>query len=105
MKKGQLLAIIDSPEVDQQLQQARADLATAQSNFQIAQTTANRYTDLVKSKSVSEQDQQTFSADAQSRQAMVHSAEANVKRLEELQGFEKIVAPFDGVLTARNTDN
>jgi RND family efflux transporter MFP subunit len=105
VKKGQLLAIIDSPEVDQQLQQSRADLATAQSNLQIAQTTANRYADLVRSKSVSEQDQQTFAADAQSRQTMVHSAEANVKRLEELQGFEKIVAPFDGVLTARNTDN
>jgi RND family efflux transporter MFP subunit len=105
VKKGQLLAVIDSPEVDQQLQQARADLATAQSNLQIAQTTANRYTDLLKTKSVSEQDQETFAADAQGRQTMVHSAQANVNRLEQLQSFEKVTAPFDGVLTARNTDN
>jgi RND family efflux transporter MFP subunit len=105
VKQGQLLAVIESPEVDQQLLQARADLATAQSNLQIAQTTANRYTDLVKTKSVSQQDEETFAAAAQAQQTMVHSAEANVKRLEELQSFEKIVAPFDGVLTARNTDN
>ncbi|MEO6803096.1 MAG: efflux RND transporter periplasmic adaptor subunit [Granulicella sp.] len=105
VKKGQLLAIIDSPEVDQQLLQGRADLATAQSNLQISQTTANRYADLVKSKSVSQQDAENFAADAQAKQTMVHSAEANVKRLEEMQSFEKITAPFDGVITARNTDN
>lgn len=105
VKKGQLLAIIDSPEVDQQLVAAKADLATAQSNLQIAQTTSNRYADLLKSKSVSQQDAESFAADAQSKQTMVHAAEANVKRLQELQGFERITAPFDGVITARNTDN
>lgn len=105
VKQGQLLAIIDSPEVDQQLQQGRADLATAQSNLKISQTTANRYADLVKSKSVSLQDAENFAADAQAKQTMVHSAEANVKRLEQLQSFEKITAPFSGVITARNTDN
>ncbi|NYF80466.1 efflux RND transporter periplasmic adaptor subunit [Granulicella arctica] len=105
VKKGQVLAVIDSPEVDQQLQQGRADLATAQSNLQISQTTAARYTDLLKTNSVSRQDQESFAADAQSKQTMVRSAEANVKRLEELQSFEKITAPFDGVITARNTDN
>jgi RND family efflux transporter MFP subunit len=105
VRKGQLLATIESPEVDQQLQQGKADLATAQSNLQIAQTTSNRYADLVKTKSVSQQDAETFAADAQARQTMVHSAEANVKRLEELQSFEQVTAPFDGVITARNTDD
>ncbi len=104
VKQGQLLAVIDSPEIDQQLQQARADLGTAQANLQIAQVTSNRYNDLVKSNSVSVQDAQNMSADAQARLTQVHSAEANVKRLEQLQSFERITAPFDGVITARNTD-
>jgi RND family efflux transporter MFP subunit len=104
-RKGQLLAIIDSPEVDQQLQQGLADLATAQANLAIAQTTSNRYQDLVKTNSVSLQDAQNFAADAQAKQTMVNSAQANVKRLQELQSFEKVTAPFDGVITARNTDN
>lgn len=105
VKRGQLLAVIDAPEVDQQLQQAQADLATAQSNLKIAQITAARYSDLLKTNSVSRQEEQNFSADAQSRTTMVHAAEANVKRLEQLQGFERITAPFDGVITARNIDN
>ena len=104
VKKGQLLAVIDSPEVDQALQQGQADLATAQSNLQISQTTANRYTDLLKTNSVSQQETQNFTADAQAKQTIVRSGEANVKRLQELQSFERITAPFDGVLTARNTD-
>jgi membrane fusion protein, multidrug efflux system len=104
-RRGQLLAEIDSPEVDQQLQQGRADLATAQANLQISQTTAARYTDLLKTNSVSQQDTDNFVADAQAKQTMVHSAQANVKRQEELQSFERIMAPFDGVVTARNTDN
>lgn len=104
VKQGQLLAVIDSPEVDQQLQQGRADLATAQSNLQIAQTTANRYENLLKTNSVSQQERDNFTADSQARQTAVHSAEANVKRLQDLQSFERITAPFDGVITARNTD-
>ncbi len=104
VRQGQLLAVIDSPEVDQQLQQGEADLATAQSNLQIAQTTADRYTELLKTNSVSKQESQNFTADAQARLTMVRSAEANVSRLKELQSFERVTAPFDGVLTARNTD-
>ena len=104
VKKGQLLAVIDAPEVDQQLQQGQADLATAQSNLQIAKTTAARYEDLLKTNSVSRQDRDNFVADEQARQTAVNSAEANVKRLQDLQSFERITAPFDGVITARNTD-
>jgi RND family efflux transporter MFP subunit len=104
VRKGQLLAIIDSPEVDQALQQGKADLATAQSNLQIAQTTAARYEDLLKTNSVSRQERDNFVADQQARQTAVHSAEANVQRLTDLQSFEHLTAPFDGVITARNTD-
>ena len=105
VKAGQLLAVIDAPEVDQQLQQGREDLATAQSNLQIAQTNSARYEDLLKTNSVSRQDAENLAADARGRLTMVRSAEANVKRLEELQSFERITAPFAGVITARNTDN
>jgi RND family efflux transporter MFP subunit len=104
VKRGQLLAVIDSPEVDQQLQQGQADLATAQANLQIAKTTADRYEELLKTNSVSRQDRDNFVADEQAKQTTVHSAEANVKRLQDLQSFERITAPFDGVITARNTD-
>jgi multidrug efflux pump subunit AcrA (membrane-fusion protein) len=105
VKKGQLLAEIESPEVDQQLLQARADLATAQANLQLSQTTSARYTDLLKSDAVSQQDTDNAVSDTKAKQTMVKSAQANVSRLEQLQSFEKITAPFDGVLTARNTDN
>jgi multidrug efflux pump subunit AcrA (membrane-fusion protein) len=105
VKKGQLLAEIESPEVDQQLMQARADLSTAQANLQLSQTTSARYTDLLKSDAVSQQDTDNAVSDTKAKQTMVKSAQANVSRLEQLQGFEKITAPFDGILTARNTDN
>ena len=104
VKAGELLAEIDTPEVDQQLDQARADLATAQANYQLAQTTAARYQDLLQSDSVAKQDVDNAVSDAKARKAMVDSAQSNVKRLEQLQSFEKIYAPFDGVITARNTD-
>ncbi len=104
VRKGQLIATIESPEVDQQLQQALADLATAKANLQLAQTTAARYTDLLKSDSVSRQSTDTFVSSAEANKAIVASAQANVNRLEQLQSFENIVAPFDGVITARNTD-
>lgn len=103
-KSGQLLAEIETPEVDQELDQARADLNTAQANFALAQTTATRYQDLAKSDSVSKQDVDNATGDFAAKKAMVASAQSNVKRLEELQSFEKIYAPFDGVITARNTD-
>jgi len=104
VKAGQVLAEIDSPEVDQQLQQARADLATAQSNLNLAQVTANRYKDLLKTDSVAQQDVDNANGNYEARKTTVESAQANVKRLQDQQSFEKVYAPFDGVVTARNTD-
>ena len=104
VKSGELLAEIETPELDQQLQQVRADLATAKANYDLAQTTAARYESLLKSDSVARQDVDNAVGDAHAKKAMVDSATDNVKRLEQLQSFEKVYAPFDGVLTARNTD-
>lgn len=104
VKKGDLLAEIETPEIDQQLDQAKAELNTAEANYNLAQTTARRYQDLAKSDSVSKQDVDNATGDFQAKKAMVASAQSNVNRLEQLQSFEKIYAPFDGVVTARNTD-
>jgi RND family efflux transporter MFP subunit len=104
VRAGQLLADIDTPDLDQQLQQARADLATAQANARLAQTTAERYRDLIESDSVSRQDLDNANGNLEARETAVESARANVKRLEQLQSFRRIEAPFDGVITARNTD-
>jgi RND family efflux transporter MFP subunit len=104
VRAGQLLAEIDTPELDQQLQQARADLATAQANSRLAQTTADRYRDLIRSDSVSRQELDNANGNLEAREAAVESARANVKRLEQLHAFRRIEAPFDGVVTARNTD-
>ena len=104
VKKGQLLAEIESPEVDQQLAQAKADLATSQANAGNAQTNAKRYNDLLKSDAVSQQDVDTFNTQAASTNTQVKSSQANVERVQELVGFEKVTAPFDGVITARNVD-
>ncbi|HLY63008.1 MAG TPA: efflux RND transporter periplasmic adaptor subunit [Terriglobia bacterium] len=104
VKAGQLLAEIDTPEVDQQLQQARADLNTAQANFNLSQITATRYQGLLKTDAVSKQDVDNATGDFEAKKAMVASAQSNVKRLEDLQSFQKIYAPFDGVITARKTD-
>jgi RND family efflux transporter MFP subunit len=104
VSKGQLLAVIETPELDQQLAQAKADLATAQSNAGLAKTTAARYQDLVGNNAVSQQDTDNAVTQLQSTTTQVNSAIANVRRLEELQSFERIVAPFDGVITARNID-
>jgi RND family efflux transporter MFP subunit len=104
VRAGQLLAEIDTPEVDQQLQQARADLATAQANAHLAEITAARYRNLIKSDSVSQQDLDDANGSLASKQAAVDSARYNVKRLEQLYAFKKIVAPFAGVITARNVD-
>jgi len=102
--RGQLLAEIDTPEVDQQLQQSRADLVTAEANARLAKTTAERYQDLIKSESVSRQDLDNAVGGFEARNAEVASARANVSRLQQTQGFSRIYAPFDGVITARNTD-
>ena len=104
VKKGALLAEISTPELDQQLAQAQADLATAEATANNAHTQAERYQDLVKSDAVSKQDTETFVNQAASTSAAVRSAQANVQRLKELQAFEKVYAPFDGVVTARGTD-
>jgi len=104
VKKGALLAVIATPEVDQQLAQAEADLNTAQANANNARIQAERYTGLVQSDAVSRQDTDTFVNQAASTAAQVRSAQANVERLHQLQSFEKIYAPFDGVITARNID-
>ena len=104
VKAGQLLADIETPEVDQQLRQSRADLATAEANLNLSKITATRYADLLKTDSVSKQDADNAAGDYEAKQATVQSAQANVRRLEELQAFEKIYAPFEGVITARNTD-
>ena len=104
VKKGQLLAVIESPEVDQQLSQAKADLATAEANAANAKIQATRYQDLLKSNAVSKQDTDTFTTQAASTSTQVTAAIANVQRLEQLTGFEKIYAPFDGTITARNVD-
>lgn len=102
--KGQLLAEIETPEVDQQLRQARANLATAEANLTLSQITAERYKDLLKTDSVAKQDTDNAVGTYNANKAIVQAQEANVRQLEELQSFEKIYAPFEGVITNRNTD-
>jgi len=104
VKRGDLLAEIDTPEIDKQLQQARAELETAQANHHLADTTAARWQFLLESDSVSRQETDEKIADLSARKATVDSNASNVQRLEDLQSFQKVYAPFDGVLTARNTD-
>ena len=104
VRKGQLLATISTPEIDEQLLQARADLATSQANSKIASVTASRYQDLLKDDAVSRQNTETLTSQAASTGSAVNSAQANVQRLEKLQSFERIYAPFDGIITARNID-
>jgi RND family efflux transporter MFP subunit len=104
VNKGELLADIDTPEVDQQLGQARADLNTAQANAHLSDITATRYTDLLKTDGVSKQEVDNALGDQAAKRATVQSSEANVRRLEELESFKHIYAPFGGVLTQRNID-
>jgi RND family efflux transporter MFP subunit len=104
VKKGELLATIASPEVDQQLAQAKADLSTAESNAGYAKQQASRYTELLANNAVAKQDTENFVTQAASSNTLVKSAQANVQRLEELTGFEKVYAPFDGIVTARDVD-
>jgi RND family efflux transporter MFP subunit len=102
--KGQLLAEIETPELDQQLKQAQEDLFTAKQNEQLAMTTAVRWQHLVSDDAVSKQEAEQYESDYKAKRFTTSSASANVDRLEELRSFEKIYAPFDGVVTARNTD-
>lgn len=104
VKKGQLLAVIEIPEVDQQLAQSRSNLATAEANLKLAEITANRYTGLLKSHAVAQQDVDNAVGTYNTNKAIVQANQANVQQLEALQSFAKIYAPFDGIITARNTD-
>jgi RND family efflux transporter MFP subunit len=104
VKQGQLMAEIETPELDQQLQQAQADLKTAQANLDIAAITSKRWQNLLAKNAVSKQETDQAMSDFSARQSAVSGNEANVRRLQQLQGFEKVVAPFDGIVTARNTD-
>ena len=104
VEKGQLLAVIETPELDQQLEQARANLKTAQANERLAEITAMRWQNLLKTESVSKQETDQAVQDLSARQATVESMTADVQRLEQLQSYEKVYAPFSGVITARNTD-
>jgi RND family efflux transporter MFP subunit len=104
VKRGQLLAEIDTPEVDDQLRQARADLATAQATLKLAAITADRTEVLLKTRSVSTQERDNAVGSLNSDTAIVQSREAAVAQLEQLQSFEKVEAPFDGIVTARNID-
>src|SRR3989475_9229959 len=104
VQKGDLLADIDTPEVDQQLSQARADLSTAQANAHLSEITSSRYAELLKTDGVSKQEVDNAAGDLAAKRAIVQSAEANVRRLEEMKSFQHIYAPFSGVITRRNVD-
>src|SRR5882724_11761357 len=104
VKKGQLLAVIETPEVDQQLEQSLSNLSTAKANLALAEITKNRYQGLLKSNAVAQQDADNAIGTYNANKAIVEANQANVKQLQALQSFEKIYAPFDGVITARNPD-
>jgi RND family efflux transporter MFP subunit len=104
VRKGQLMAEIETPELDQQLQVAEADLKSAQANLDLANTTSARYQNLLKTNSVSKQETDVAMSDASAKKAAVEASMANVRRLQQLQSFEKVYAPFDGIVTVRNTD-
>src|SRR5213594_1563417 len=102
--KGEILADIDTPEVDQQLSQLRADLATAQANAHLSEITSARYAELLKTDGVSKQEVDNAAGDLAAKKAIVQSSEANVRRLEEMKSFQHVYAPFAGVITRRNVD-
>lgn len=104
VRQGQLMAEIETPELDQQLQQAQADLKTAQANLDMAAITSTRWQNLLAKHAVSKQETDQALSDLAARQAAVAASQANVRRLQQLQSFERVTAPFDGVVTARNTD-
>src|SRR6202171_747504 len=104
VKQGQLLAVIETPEVDQQLEQSLSNLNTAKANLALAEITKNRYQGLLRTNAVSQQDVDNAVGTYNANKATVEANQANVKQLQALQSFEKVYAPFDGVVTARNTD-
>jgi RND family efflux transporter MFP subunit len=104
VRKGDLLAEIETPEIDQQLDQSRAELERMQANAQLAEVTSNRWRTLLAKHAVSQQEADQTRANYIAAQAAVDASRANVRRLEQLQSYERIIAPFDGIITARNTD-
>jgi RND family efflux transporter MFP subunit len=104
VKQGELLAVIETPEVDQQLEQARSNLLTAQANLELASITKTRYQGLLKSNAVSQQDVDNAVGTYNANSAIVEADKATVQQYSALVSFEKVYAPFDGVITARNTD-
>lgn len=104
VKAGELLATVDAPAVDEQYESALADLEVAQTNYQLATVTAARWTALAGTQAVSQQEVDVKVADAAAQKAQVHAAQHKVARFKVLEGFKKIIAPFDGVVTSRNTD-
>lgn len=104
VESGQLLAEIETPEVDQQLEQARADLQRAEADLVLAKVKAERWTRLLVDKAVSREEKDEADSDFVAKKAMVNSSQASVRRLEQMQSFEKVAAPFAGVVTARNVD-
>ena len=105
VKKGDLLAIVDAPELDKQLAQAQADLETSKANSNLAKITADRWQGLIKTRSVSRQATDQAVDNQRASDSTVNSYTANESHYADLVGFEKIFAPFDGVITMRNTDN
>jgi RND family efflux transporter MFP subunit len=104
VKQGELLADIDTPEIDQQLYQSQADLNTAKANSRLSEITSARYGELLKTDGVSKQEVDNAAGDLEAKRATVQSSEANVRRLQELESFKHIYAPFSGVITRRNVD-
>jgi RND family efflux transporter MFP subunit len=104
VRKGQLLADIETPELDQQLLQAQAELLSVKANMDLAQTTSVRWQGLLEKHAVSKQETDQVVSDYAAKQAAYASSQANVRRLQELQSYERVLAPFDGIITARNTD-
>jgi membrane fusion protein, multidrug efflux system len=104
VKTGDVLAVIQTPELDAQLSQARADEATALANYNYAKSTSERWQQMLKTQSVAQQDADTKMSDMQAKKAMLDASRANVQRLTELVSYEKVTAPFDGIITARNID-
>lgn len=104
VKAGQLLALIDTPDLDQQLEQAKSDLASVKASAALAELTAKRWQNLLSSNAVSQQTSDEKAGDALAKKALVQAAEAKVHQLDAMEGFKRIIAPFDGVVTARDTD-
>jgi RND family efflux transporter MFP subunit len=104
VRQGDRLADLETPEVGQQLAQARADLATARANARLAEVTATRILEVLRTNGVSRQEADAAQGDLEAKRAAAESAAANVRRLEELESFKHVVAPFDGIVTRRNVD-